>query len=269
MTQPHSSVTTDEPAITTGAPLAQYSLPAILGIWAAATIPMGVLAFVVAPAVMSRTTLHPGLVYWICMVVGMTWLFVLSLLLLRQELGGLRWEQVRARIRWQSPRDGTGRPRPALYWWVLPAIAVNIVGGLLAAPLDAALTTAFPILTEPSYTRIQGLVDAQFRGQWWILGLALVSALLNYVLGEELLFRGVLLPRMNGVFGRWDWVANTALFGLYHVHKIWFLPSIVASSFGYAWTAKRYRSIWLAMIVHGVEGFYVFLVLAVIVGWLP
>ena len=31
----------------------------------------------------------------------------------------------------------------------------------------------------------------------------------NYILGEELLFRGVLLPRMNGGIGRWDWVANT------------------------------------------------------------
>ena len=32
---------------------------------------------------------------------------------------------------------------------------------------------------------------------------ALTSMLFNYILGEELLFRGVLLPRMNGVFGRW------------------------------------------------------------------
>ncbi len=71
------------------------------------------------------------------------------------------------------------------------------------------------------------------------------------------------------MFGRWDWVANTVLFGLYHVHKIWFWPSIMASSFAYAWTAKRYRSIWLAMIVHGVEGFFVIMVLAVILGWLP
>ena len=42
-----------------------------------------------------------------------------------------------------------------------------------------------------------------------------------------------------------------------------------ASSFAYALVAKRYRSIWLAMIVHGVEGFFVIMVLAVILGWLP
>src|SRR5215203_4416199 len=56
----------------------------------------------------------------------------------------------------------------------------------------------------------------------------------NYILGEELIFRGVLLPRMAGVFGRWDWVANSVLFGLYHVHKIWAWPTMIASAFGVA-----------------------------------
>ena len=248
----------------------QYSLRKILGIWAAATLPMGVLAFVVVPAVIPRTSLHPGLVHWSCMVVGMMWQFVLAMLLLRQDLGRLRWPEIRQRIWWQGPVDPkTGSRRRALYLWAVPAIAGNLLGGWLARPLDAALTSVFPMLREPSYTQIQGLADPQFRGQWWILGLALLSCLFNYVLGEELLFRGVLLPRMNGVFGRFDWVANAVLFGLYHVHKIWFWPSMIASSFGYAWAAKRYRSLWLSMIVHGVESYYVALVFSVIIGWYP
>jgi hypothetical protein len=41
----------------------------------------------------------------------------------------------------------------------------------------------------------------------------------NYLYGEEFLFRGLLLPRMHRVFGKWDWLANSVLFGLYHVHK--------------------------------------------------
>jgi CAAX protease family protein len=31
---------------------------------------------------------------------------------------------------------------------------------------------------------------------------------LNTVLGEELLFRGYLLPRMNRTFGRFDWLVR-------------------------------------------------------------
>lgn len=56
-------------------------------------------------------------------------------------------------------------------------------------------------------------------GAWWLLPIAIVLCLFNYLLGEELLFRGILLPRMRGVFGWWDWAANAVLFALYHLHK--------------------------------------------------
>jgi membrane protease YdiL (CAAX protease family) len=42
------------------------------------------------------------------------------------------------------------------------------------------------------------------RGNWGWYALLLVLWVFNTVLGEELLFRGLLLPRMNGVFGRGD-----------------------------------------------------------------
>src|SRR5215210_8282800 len=83
---------------------AQYSLLKILGIWASVTVPMAVLAFVVAPAIMPHTSLHPGIVYWIAMVVGMMWQFVVALLVLRSELGGLHWEAVKERVRLNLPR---------------------------------------------------------------------------------------------------------------------------------------------------------------------
>ena len=59
------------------------------------------------------------------------------------------------------------------------------------------------------------------------------------------------------------------LFGLYHVHKIWFWPSMITTSFGMAWATKRYRSFWMGVVVHGVEGFFVVLILAVLLGMYP
>jgi uncharacterized protein len=248
----------------------QYSLTKILAIWASVTAPMAVLAFVVAPAIMARTSLHPGLVYWLVVVVGMMWQFVVAIAILRHELGGLHWPSIKKRIWLNLPRDPrTGKARKILFLWAVPAVAANVLGGYLASYLDTAWTNLMPALREPSYAQIQGLADPQFHGQWWILGLTLTSMLFNYLLGEELLFHGVLLPRMAGVFGRWDWVANTVLFGLYHVHKIWFWPSMIASSFGYAWAAKRFRSLWMSVIVHGIEGYFIVLVVGVLAGWYP
>ena len=248
----------------------QYSLKKILAIWASVTAPMALLAWVVGPAIIPHTSLHPGLVHWMLMVVGMMWQFVVSLAILRHELGGLHWPSVKKRIWLNLPRDPrTGKTRKVLFLWAVPAIAANVLGGFLALRLDTAWTNWLPGLDEPSYANLQVLADPHFQGQWWILGLTLTSLLFNYLLGEELLFRGVLLPKMAGVFGRWDWVANTVLFGLYHVHKIWAWPSMITSSFGYAWAAKRFRSLWMGVIVHGIEGYFIVLVVAILAGWYP
>jgi membrane protease YdiL (CAAX protease family) len=95
-----------------------------------------------------------------------------------------------------------------------------------------------------------------------------VSALFNTVLGEEFLFRGVLLPKMNGMFGRWDWVANGVLFGIYHLHQPWgILTSIIGGVFLFALPAKRFRSTWMAVIVHsGQSVFFLFLILGLVLG---
>jgi membrane protease YdiL (CAAX protease family) len=111
------------------------------------------------------------------------------------------------------------------------------------------------------------LVSPEFQGQWWLLGVLLVSHFLNYFLGEEFLFRGILLPKMQGVFGKYDWVANAVLFGLYHLHKPWMLPSIIVGGLALTWPARRFHSNWMAIIVHGVEGIpSLILVPAVILG---
>ena len=76
-------------------------------------------------------------------------------------------------------------------------------------------------------------------------------AIFNTVLGEELLFRGLLLPRMRGVFGRRDWVANGALFALYHLHLPWVIPStLVDGILLLAYPSRRFQSAWMGIIVH-------------------
>ena len=75
----------------------------------------------------------------------------------------------------------------------------------------------------------------------------------NTVLGEELLFRGLLLPRMRGVFGRGDWVANGLLFTLYHLHMPWAMPHVLLDTFLLAFPSRRYRSAVLGIVVHSVQ----------------
>ena len=110
-------------------------------------------------------------------------------------------------------------------------------------------------------------LHAQWVGAWGLLGLFLVQALFNTVLGEEFLFRGVLLPRMQGRFGKWDWVANGVLFGLYHLHQPWGILNDIAGGLIFAFSGKRFRSNWFPIILHSGQSIYfMFLILGLVLG---
>jgi uncharacterized protein len=234
----------------------QYTLWQILGIWALVALPMALLGWVVAPAIIPSSPLHPGITYWLLMIAGMAWQCVVSLVIIYRELGTLRWSAIRQRTWLQTARDlRTDQPNPRLFWWLLPALFFSALVNIgLARYLDAPMAWLFPALQQPEFTDTSQLATPTFQGQWWLLGVLLVSHLFNYFLGEEFLFRGVLLPKMQGVFGTYDWVANAVLFGLYHLHKPWMLPSLIVGSLAISWPARRFRSNWMAIVVHGVEG---------------
>jgi membrane protease YdiL (CAAX protease family) len=95
---------------------------------------------------------------------------------------------------------------------------------------------------------------------------AIIGALAVFnILGEELLFRGLLLPRMNGVFGRRDWLANGVLFAVYHLHVTWAIPTTLLDTFIRAYPSKRYRSALVGIAVHSAQSvFFLGLVLPLV-----
>ena len=65
----------------------QYSLAQILGVWAAAALPMGVLAWIVAPWLRDQLGGDDPFAeaLLICITAGLIWQFVLVLILIRRE----------------------------------------------------------------------------------------------------------------------------------------------------------------------------------------
>jgi len=248
----------------------QYSLAKILGIWVVAAVPMPILSFVIGPAIASQVDLKVEIVRWMSIIVGLAWLFVLSMIVLRRELGTLRWSVIRKRMWYQTPRDPkTGEPKAKLLWWALPATLLNgiTVFTPITSTLQEAVLTVFPFL-RPWVMRGEDLLSPEFVGQWWLLGVMLVSMLFNYFLGEEFLFRGVLLPKMKGVFGRWDWFANVALFSFWHWNQPWGFISVIVSFCFAAWASRRYQSNWIFFIAHGADGVFLFVMLLLVVAGL-
>ena len=256
----------------------QYSLAKILGIWALAAVPMGILSWVVFPALSPDSVTDPlgaGVTRIALLTIGLIWLFVLSLIIIRQEEGDLRWATVKHRLRLNAPRDPkTGKTRGRLWLWALIFVIGIAVWQMLLAPyVNMLWVSVFPFFAEPQGYSMNAVFQSQeildrLVGAWWFLALYVMNTIFNTILGEEFLFRGVLLPKMEGVFGKWSWLANGVLFGFYHLHQPWgIVGSIVSGAFFYAFPTKRFRSTWMGVIVHSGQSVYLaFLILGVVLG---
>lgn len=245
----------DEPA------LPQLSLRGILGVWAAAALPMGLLAWVASPLLADRLSgpgaLSRALIF--TLTAGMVWQFVLVLTLVAREQGSLRWSVLRDALWLRAPRaPRTGRRGGRAWLVVLPLIVALAAEQLVPGPAN-------PVARDLGDFLGTDAGQSLLAGSWGWFALMTAMFVFNTVLGEELLFRGFLLPRMNGAFGGRDWVANGVLFAVYHLHVPWVIPAALLDTFILAGPSKRYRSALVGIAVHSAQSvFFLVLVLSLV-----
>jgi membrane protease YdiL (CAAX protease family) len=185
----------------------------------------------------------------VLITVGLIWQFVL--LLVHRERGSLRWPVLKDALWLQAPRSPTTGRVGGLLWLVLvPALLIFTAEGFIPDPFP-------PPTGHDSAAFAQSDPLAAFMsGNWVWFALLVVLVVFNTVLGEELLFRGLLLPRMKGPFGRWDWVANGFLFAAYHLHEPWVMPATLLDTFALSYPSRRYRSALIGIIVHSFQSVF-------------
>jgi membrane protease YdiL (CAAX protease family) len=242
----------------------QYSLAQILTVWAAAALPMGVLSWIVAPALADRLSGAGDVpmlkALLIVLTAGLIWQFVLVFGLVWLEQRSLRWSTLRDALWLRSPRSpSSGHVGGKLWLILIPLIVLFAVEEFL------------PAISAPDGRDLGGFLDTDagksfLSGNWGWFALTLVLFLFNTVLGEELLFRGLLLPRMNRVFGRGDWAGNGVLFAAYHVHVPWMMPAtLLIDTFAICYPSKRYQSAWIGIAVHSAQSVFMAVVILALV----
>jgi uncharacterized protein len=238
-----------------------WSRGTILKVWAAAALPMGILAWVVAPALAHTfdgpTALPRALI--LSLGAGLVWQFVLTLIVVAREQGTLRWPVLKAAL-WLntpvSPRTGKGSKK--LWWMVIPLMLL-----LAAEEFLPALPT--PVARDTSAFFGSDAGQSWMSGNWIWFAILIVQFVFNTALGEELFFRGLLLPRM-GAFGPRDWLANGVLFACYHLHEPWVIPqTILVDTFAEALPSRRWRSSLIGIVVHSGQTVFFFVIALVLV----
>lgn len=195
---------------------------------------------------------------------------VAGLVLLRREGYKLAISSLRERVRWQWPKGWKA--------WVLAGI-VFILGmslSIVMGPVNRTLASLpgfvppewWPAASNPTIqvnSAAEAFPDIRLEGNFLFVILYFLVGLVFNVFGEELYYRGYLLPRMRGAFGKWDWVVNGVLFTLKHVYQRWLFPGILIGGLSFAFTAGPLGSLPLAMVFHWIGNFLfniIFLVMA-------
>jgi uncharacterized protein len=225
-----------------------WSRGTVLKVWAAAAIPMALLAWVATP-LLARTFSGPTALpraLILSLTAGLVWQFVLVVIAVHREQGTLRWPVVKAALWLRSPcSPRTGHVGGLLWLVVLPCLVIfgaeDVLPELPAAPGHDLPT----LMQSPAGEHL-------FAGSWTWLAVITILVLFNTVLGEELLFRGLLLPRM-GAFGRGDWIVNGVLFATYHLHMPWAIPTDLLDTFAISYPSRRYRSALIGIVVHSAQ----------------
>ena len=229
---------------------------------------MFLLAWWVAPVLGARLNAPPATIYWLAVLTGAVWLGVLSLGIIRREEGNLRWATLKQRL-WlgttaasevgDKPRPSLGRLLPSLLLMGASVLCGTLVSmAVTVLSLMRPLSTLWPpysgLLPWPSYAHTVELASPEHAGQWWWTALVFLAWVIGAVLGEELFFRGVLLPRMRAKSDRRARLANALLYAAYSLFRPWMIPFRFLEGLALAGPARRFRNNWLALAVRSVEG---------------
>ena len=162
--------------------------------------------------------------------------------------------------------------------WVLAGVVfiLGMILSMMIGPVNRSLASVpgfvpparWPAGSNPTIpvnSAADAFPDITLEGNFLFIVLYFTITMVFNIGGEEIYYRGYLLPRMRGVFGKWDWVANGVLFTLKHVYQRWLYPGILVGGLGFAFAFGPLGSLPLAMFFHWIGNFLfqmIFLVMA-------
>jgi len=127
------------------------------------------------------------------------------------------------------------------------------MGGLIVAGAFSSLAIKILELMlgefdhSPAFMSFEPLT----KGRYWLLLVWLPYWVLN-IMGEEILWRGVMLPRQELAFGKNAWLIHGLGWGIFHVAFGWQLMiTLIPLIFVQSYIVQRTKNSWVGVIMHG------------------
>lgn len=189
---------------------------------------------------LSRISGQETILFWFIVAgIGIfTPMIILGLAILRHEGFQINRQTITSRLRFRK------LTRSDLIWTLTGFIAVAALSALIMLLLEVIIGK---FDHSPKFMTFEPLT----RGRYWLLLVWAPYWILN-ILGEEFIWRGVMLPRQELAFGKHTWIFHGFGWGLFHIAFGWkllvtLLPLIFIQSF----IVQKTKNSWTGVILHG------------------
>jgi membrane protease YdiL (CAAX protease family) len=152
--------------------------------------------------------------------------------------------------------------------WLFAAIAVATLIKRNAAILQPALQSVRFFHSSSFFNEFFGhfgpgdFMGIPLPGAWWIPVYYAVVMLVCNIGGEELWWRGYVLPRQELAFGRAAWVVHGIAWSAFHLFMqptLWDTVRMAITGLGLSFVAQRTKSTWPGVVGHGIGNLPFFL----------
>jgi len=195
------------------------------------------------PALAARTNIEPIVLWFLSAGCGLFGpLLAVGVIMLRREK--VRWgaQLWRERLRFRAMNAGD---------WLAAIVGLAIIAVLAGTSVTLLRSQFGEDATQPSFLRFAPVTT----GRYWILAAWLPFWLVN-ILGEEFLWRGVVLPRQEVAFGRAAWLVNGLGWLAFHLSfGPLLLITLAPTTLVLPYLVQRRGNSWIGVVIHaGLNG---------------
>jgi membrane protease YdiL (CAAX protease family) len=202
------------------------------------------------PAILEAEGCSPYASFSTAFLAPFVLMFLAALMAFKLEGHPLTWDAFKRRYRLEW-KGGEGFAGLRLFGFsILTYFLLRAVTLFLISEGIVSLPAWVPTLLDPRQNlTVEAIYAGPLRGQWSVLALSLAELGFN-VFGEELWWRGFILPRQEIALGRYTWVAHGILWALFHAFKFWEIPALLPATLAFAYIAQRTKSTWPGILAH-------------------
>lgn len=211
-----------------------------------------IIGFYVGMPWLERRGLTPYMAYMVSMGLPLLALLIAALVAYRLEGHPWTWRALLARFRYR-------RMTRADWLWTAGVFAAEMGAYILFSRLGRWLieTGVMPMPSLPAFLDPQAIFTPEtldvatggLRDNWAVFAVSLVVLVIN-VVGEELWWRGYILPRQALAFGALTWLVHGLLWTLFHAYKWWDLIGLLPLSLGLSWVVLHRENNTAGLIIH-------------------